>query len=73
MENEIIPAKNVWNKTAEEMTVKDNIKVVAVVTVVSTVAWVGVYGAVLGGAYFYDKRQKAKAEKIKETEKSEKK
>lgn len=62
MENEIA-TKSVWNKTAEEMTTKDNIKVVAVVTVVSTVAWVGVYGAVIGGFALYEKRKAQKAAK----------
>jgi hypothetical protein len=61
MENEIT-TPNVWNKTAEEMTVKDNLKVVVAVTVVSTVAWAGIYGTIIGGAYLYEKRQQKKAE-----------
>lgn len=67
---EELSKRSLWNTPVQELTVGDQYKLAFAGTAVVTVASLAVWGAVVGGAYVWERYQNHKLEK--DFEKSEK-
>jgi hypothetical protein len=66
MENEIEESVSVWNKTADELTVGESVKVIGVVTVMTVVTPIAILLAAGGVANLIEKRKARKALKLRQ-------